>query len=101
MAELNQPDPEKLQEQVEDMQDLTAKLAGLLQNHQRIIDAGVLEFATDEGVSSETCAAAMANFDNMRRLAARLSYKIAVQNGQAWFFLPVGINEGDSPPCEC
>ena len=97
---INQPDPERHIRQVESMQDVSAKIGGVLQTLEAVTEQALLEYNAD-GITMETCEKSVRTHRELHRLVYDLSLRMGVNYGESWYFLPEGANEGDLPPCEC
>jgi len=98
---LNQPDIERWNSQIEKMQDEVAKLGGRLQKIQVLGDVATTEFDADGSFSMQSCADLNPQRKALLKEIFDLGVRAGVWSGDSWYFLEQGVNEGDSPPCDC
>jgi hypothetical protein len=98
---LNQPDIEKFLKQARLIEVKAHKLATAATRQREFAEAAALEFADNGEFSQATCEAMVPLSVEIARRSASLAPRQGVFRGYSWFFLPDGVQEGDSPPCEC
>lgn len=98
---LNTPNTERYRSQIEKMQDAVAQLGGQLQALQMFADVAIEEFNVDGAFSMQSCVDINPLQLEINKGIFDLSMRAGILRGDSWYFLNEGVNEGDSPPCDC
>jgi len=98
---LNQPDAVKFVRQCKEIADRSHRVDALAR--KQLLDAQVAlqEFESAGQFSQQTCERMNDRNLKIQRKLDDLATRNAIVRGYAWFLLPEGAGEGDSPLCEC
>ena len=98
---LNQPDTERYMRMVHQLQDEAAKLVRKLDRLADHSQQAVANFSQDGTFSQEDCEAINPLQLSIINKLADLNTRAGILRGDSFYFLDEGMNEGDSPPCNC
>jgi len=101
MSELKQPDAQEFLDTVEQLQDMISGLVGDAQSLQLVAERVAIEFASENGITTDGCASMQRVFGAMRKANDEYTHKFDGMVGGSKYFLPVDMSEGGNTPCDC
>lgn len=98
---LNQPDTERYLSQIQKIREEAEKVVRKIDRLEGFAQEAVIEFNENGTFSQQNCEDMNPLQLSINRKLADLTIRASILRGDSWYFLDEGMQEGDSPPCDC